>query len=277
MNSTIMDKDLVSVCIPTFNGAQFIKQTLESILGQTYDHLEVIIQDDGSTDNTMEIVRSFTDPRLTVRTSPENLGGASNWNAATSSYRGKYLKVVCQDDLLASNCIEQEVHTLDTNPEAAFCWSRRRVINQSGKTIMNSIGGRSNGQIQYFHDGIRSVIRGGKNPFGEPCCVMMRSDVFAKTNGFAGEYLVDFQMWLQLWEKGGAVATGKTMSSFRVSSNSWTSKLRGTHANDMASLLHSLRGRVEGVTSFDVALGSIRARIREKARVLVIIVSTAKN
>jgi glycosyltransferase involved in cell wall biosynthesis len=277
MNSTIMDKDLVSVCVPTFNGDQFIKQTLESILGQTYDHLEVIIQDDGSTDNTMEIVRSFTDPRLTVRTSPENLGGASNWNAATSSYRGKYLKVVCQDDLLDKDCIEQEVRTLDANPEAAFCWSRRRIINHSGKTIMISIGGRSNGEIQYFHDGIRKVVRSGKNPFGEPCCVMMRSDAFAKTKGFVGEYLIDFQMWLQLWEKGGAVGTGKTMSSFRVSLNSWTSKLRGTHAKDMAGLLHSLRGKAEGVTCFDVTLGIFRARIREKARVLVIIFSSAKK
>jgi hypothetical protein len=106
---------------------------------------------------------------------------------------------------------------------------------------------------------------------------MMRSDVFAKTKGFAGTYLIDFQMWLQLWEKGGAVATGKTMSSFRVSPSSWTSKLRGTHAKEMAGLLHSLRGRVEVVTSFDVAIGSMRARIREKARVLIIIFSTAKK
>jgi hypothetical protein len=212
-----------------------------------------------------------------VRTSPENLGGASNWNAATSSFRGKYVKVVCQDDLLDSNCIEQEVRTLDANPEAAFCWSRRRIINQSGKTIMNSIGGLSNDEIQYFNDGIRSVIRGGKNLFGEPCCVMMRSEVFAKTDGFVGEYLVDFQMWLQLWERGGAVTTGKTMSSFRISPSSWTSKLRGTHANEMVDFLHSLRGKVEGVTSFDVAIGSLRARIREKARVLVIIVSSTRK
>ena len=272
-----MDKDLVSVCVPTFNGARFIKQTLESILGQTYEQLEVIIQDDGSTDNTMDIVRSFADPRITVRTSPENLGGASNWNAATSSYRGKYLKVVCQDDLLDKNCIEQEVRTLDLNPEAAFCWSRRRVINQSGTTIMNSIGGRSNGKIRYFDEGIRRVIRSGKNPFGEPCCVMMRSDAFAKTDGFAGKYLIDFQMWLQLWEKGGAVGTGKTMSSFRVSPSSWTSKLRGTHANEMAGFLHRLRGRLEGVTSFDVTIGTLRAKIREKMRVLVIIFSSIKD
>ena len=272
-----MDKDLVSVCVPTYNGAQFIKQTLESILGQTYEHLEVIIQDDGSTDNTMEIVRSFADPRITVRTSSENLGGASNWNAATSSYQGKYVKVVCQDDLLDNDCIEQEVHTLNANPEAAFCWSRRRVINQSGKTMMNSIGGRSNGEIQYFHEGIRRVVRSGKNPFGEPCCVMMRSDVFAKIDGFAGKYLIDFQMWLQLWEKGSAVGTGKTMSSFRVSSNSWTSKLRGTHANEMADFLHSLRGRVDGVTRYDVTLGVLRAKIREKMRILFIILSSAKG
>ncbi len=272
-----MDNDLVSVCVPTFNGAQFIKQTLESILGQTYDQLEIIIQDDGSTDNTMEIVRSFADPRITVRTSPENLGGASNWNAATSSFKGKYVKVVCQDDLLDRNCIEEEVRTLDANPEAAFCWSRRRVINQSGKTIMNSIGGRSNGKIQYFHDGIRKVVRSGKNLFGEPCCVMMRSDVFAKTKGFVGEYLIDFRMWLQLWELGGAVATGKTMSSFRVSPSSWTSNLRGTHADEMADFLHSLRGRVDGVTLLDVTLGVSRAKVREKMRILVIIFSSAKR
>jgi hypothetical protein len=106
---------------------------------------------------------------------------------------------------------------------------------------------------------------------------MMRSEVFAKTDGFEGEYLVDFQMWLQLWEKGGAVATGKTMSAFRISSSSWTSKLRGTHAKEMASLLHSLRGRVEGVTSFDVALGVLRAKVRERMRILVILISSKKR
>ena len=111
------------------------------------------------------------------------------------------MKVVCQDELLDKNCIEQEVRTLDLNPEAAFCWSRRRVINQSGKT----------------------------------------------------------------------------MSSFRVSPSSWTSKLRGTHANEMADFLHSLRGRVDGVTSFDVTLGVLRAKIREKMRILVIVLSSARK
>jgi hypothetical protein len=106
---------------------------------------------------------------------------------------------------------------------------------------------------------------------------MMKSEVFAKTEGFAGKYLIDFQMWLQLWEKGGAVGTGKTMSSFRVSPSSWTSKLRGTHANEMVGFLHSLSGRVDGVTRFDVTIGVLRAKIREKMRILVIIFSTTKN
>ena len=84
-------------------------------------------------------------------------------------------------------------------------------------------------------------------------------------------------MWLQLWDKGGAVATGKTMSSFRVSPSSWTSKLRGTHANEMAGFLQSLRGRVDGVTSFDVAIGILRPKMREKMRILVIILSSARK
>ena len=101
--------------------------------------------------------------------------------------------------------------------------------------------------------------------------------MFAKTDGFAGKYLIDFQMWLQLWERAGAVATGKTMSSFRVSPSSWTSKLKGTHADEMVGFLHSLRGRVDGVTRFDVTIGTLRAKIREKMRVLVIVLSSARR
>ena len=124
-----MIEPLVSVCIPTFNGAEFIRQTLDSILCQTYKNLEIIIRDDCSADNTVEILYSFVDNRIKIEIASENTGGTQNWNNVTSEIKGKYLKVVCQDDILDQNCIEKEVHTIETNPAASFCWSRRRIIN----------------------------------------------------------------------------------------------------------------------------------------------------
>ncbi len=266
-----MHKPLVSICIPTFNGSEFIESTLDSVVGQTYENLEIIVHDDGSVDNTVEIVSSYRDPRISVFVSELNSGGTKNWNSATSSFSGKYLKVVCQDDILEKNCIDEEVQILESNPIAAFCWSRRRLINRSGKVVVNSFGKNPSNRIQVYSEDIRKIVRSGRNPFGEPCCVLMRADAFLKTDGFTGKYLIDFRMWLKLWKIGNAVATGKTLSSFRVSSASWSYRLRGTHAKEMSELLFQTMKTTEGVKITDVRMGNFRALFREKLRVLFMI------
>ena len=266
-----MHKPLVSICIPTFNGSEFIQNTLDSVVGQSYENLEIIVYDDASVDNTVEIVSSYLDSRIHVFVSDLNSGGTKNWNNATSSFSGKYLKVVCQDDILDKNCIDEEVRILESNPDAAFCWSRRRLINRSGKIITNSFGRKPNNSIEVYSEQIRKIVRSGKNPFGEPCCVLMRSDAFSKTNGFKGNYLIDFRMWLELWKTGNAIATHKTLSSFRVSSASWSYRLRGTHAKEMSELLVYTMNTTDGIKIADVKIGNLQACLREKLRVLFII------
>ena len=74
------NKPLVSVCIPAYNNEEYIAQTINNILGQSYKNIELIIVDDNSMDNTLDVIKSFTDKRIKVYKNESNLGMAGNWN-----------------------------------------------------------------------------------------------------------------------------------------------------------------------------------------------------
>src|SRR3954449_2427468 len=123
---------VVSVLVPTYNGQRFIAPTIESVLAQTYEHLEVVVGDDCSSDGTVEIVRHLTagDPRVRVLEYDRNVGGFARHDgvlvvkdppraAGRASHdvllrasTGPYVKFLLQDDLLAPDAIERLVAPL---------------------------------------------------------------------------------------------------------------------------------------------------------------------
>jgi len=102
---------LVSICIPTYNGAAFISETLQSALNQSYQNFEIIITDDKSSDNTLEICMAFSekDSRIKVYENEQNLGLVGNWCECVEKAKSKWIKFLFQDDLLVSNCIEKMI------------------------------------------------------------------------------------------------------------------------------------------------------------------------
>ena len=103
---------LVSICIPAYNNAGYIKKTVESILNQTYRNIELIVVDDKSTDDTVEILESIEDTRLKIYKNEENLGMAGNWNRCLSLARGEFIKLICADDMIDANAIELEAKAM---------------------------------------------------------------------------------------------------------------------------------------------------------------------
>jgi glycosyltransferase involved in cell wall biosynthesis len=87
----------VTVCIPTWNGERYIAESVQSVLAQSFTDLEVIITDDRSTGSTVEIVRSFGNPRIGLHENEERLGIRGNWNRAMSLTRVMYV----EQDLLS--------------------------------------------------------------------------------------------------------------------------------------------------------------------------------
>jgi len=115
---------LVSICVPTYNGGEFLRDCLASIQAQTLGDFEVLIVDDDSQDDSYEIAAGFAsrDPRFLVHRNPNRLGLVGNWNRCLELSRGTWIKLVFQDDLIESHCLERLVESCGRHKRTfAFC------------------------------------------------------------------------------------------------------------------------------------------------------------
>ena len=128
------NKGLVSVCIPTYNGEQYLKQTLDSVLNQTYKNIEIIITDDLSSDDTENIIKSYHDERIKYFVNTQRSGLAGNWNESLKKSSGEFIKILCQDDLLMPDAVEKQVNALNSS-DASCVIGNTTVINSRGETI----------------------------------------------------------------------------------------------------------------------------------------------
>ena len=123
---------LVSVLIPVYNSEHYIKEAIQSILNQTYQKLEIIILDDGSTDTSPEIIKGFQDRRIQYYYQ-SNQGISSARNRLFSLAKGKYLAINDADDFAFPFRIKKQVEFLENNPEYLMVGSSAVLINHSGK------------------------------------------------------------------------------------------------------------------------------------------------
>jgi len=113
---------LVSVVIPAYNAAPFLAEAVHSILAQTYQHLEIIVIDDASTDGTWEVAQrcAEADPRVRIYRNAQNLGIAGNRNRGVTLARGKYLAWQDADDVSMPARLEKQVRLLESHPDVAI-------------------------------------------------------------------------------------------------------------------------------------------------------------
>ena len=127
---------LVSIVLPTLNGSRYIASSIESCLAQTYKDFELIVVDGGSTDGTLEIVRSFADPRIRVINQPGNvdrLPGALNCGFAAA--RGSLFTWTQDDDYFSPDALAAMVHALQSDPSLGFVYSGFWYIDAAGEVL----------------------------------------------------------------------------------------------------------------------------------------------
>jgi glycosyltransferase involved in cell wall biosynthesis len=107
---------LISVSMPAYNAESYIAESIDSILNQNYQHFELLVCDDGSTDRTLEIIKSYEkiDSRIKVLSMGENVGLASVRNLITGKAQGKYIALLDSDDLCAPNRFDEQVKVLES-------------------------------------------------------------------------------------------------------------------------------------------------------------------
>ena len=124
----------VSLGLPVYNGEQFLAETLDSILAQTFPDFELLISDNASTDQTEEICREYMarDRRIRYSRNAENLGSAQNFNRVFELTRGAYFAWIGYDDPIAPTFVERCVEVLDRHSEVVLCFARTSPIDDSG-------------------------------------------------------------------------------------------------------------------------------------------------
>jgi len=125
---------LVSVIIPAYNRAEYIQQTVESVLNQTYSPIEIIVVDDGSSDGTFELLTEYGERlRLLTHAGRENRGQSAAINLGMRHASGKYLAILDSDDFWAPNKLEVLVPFLEKNPDVGLVYSNGYGVSASGE------------------------------------------------------------------------------------------------------------------------------------------------
>ena len=127
----------LSIGLPVYNGQNYLSQSLDALLGQSYQDFELIISDNASTDCTEEICQRYAtmDPRIRYLRQPRNIGAAPNHNFVVREARGELFKWAAHDDLFGRDLLARCVEALDEHPDIVLSHAHAAVINESGTII----------------------------------------------------------------------------------------------------------------------------------------------
>jgi glycosyltransferase involved in cell wall biosynthesis len=224
---------LVSICIPSYNSALFIEQTLKSVLNQSYKNIEVIVVDDLSKDDTVGKVKLVDDKRIKLFVNETNLGVSQNWNRSIELASGEYIKIMGADDLLEPTCIEEQLNVfLHNKNNIVLVTSYKNVINQNNKHILYKK--TFNTSLIKGSTALKLSAIDGTNLIGEPVAGLFKKTDFIKVGKYNSIflYLIDMDLWKRLFTLGDLYVIHKPLYSFRISKSSLSSLLKSSQISE---------------------------------------------
>ena len=165
--------------LPVYNGADYLDEAIESILGQTWQHWELLLINDGSKDRSLEILRSYKDPRIHV-IDQANMGLSATLNKGIGLARGTYIARQDQDDISLPRRLEEQVRFMESHPTVGMAGCHARIIGLDGKVIGAHRHPAGNAELKFF------LLY--NNPFVHSS-IMFRKEMFSVT----GQYSTDPQ------------------------------------------------------------------------------------
>lgn len=232
---------LVSVCLPVFNGRDYLSEAIESVLAQTYTDFELIISDDGSSDGSLELIKQFAqkDIRIKYWQNQSRLGLFDNYNRCMQAARGEFVKPFAQDDVLDKEFLQRATRTLSKNPSIALFASRRGFINEVNSELSSDDLDRAyKSQIELDEsvDGFKAIKQcffPVMNKIGEPATVMFRRAIVGAGFDSTFHHTGDLDYWFRLLQQGNFFGTSAVLCYFRMHGSS-------TSMGNIKSLLFAL-------------------------------------
>ncbi len=201
----------VSVILPVYNANRYLRRAIESILDQSYQNLEVIIIDDGSTDDSFKIIKHYADnDQRIIAITRDNLGLTHTLNEGLSIAEGIYVARMDSDDIAYSNRIEKQVRYLQKHPKVKLVGSSYLMINEHSLPI-DYVNTPTN------HDTITSMLLDGSCPISHPTVLFCREAIHAVGAYRKGyESAEDLELWLRLTETSEVSNLPDILMKYRI-------------------------------------------------------------
>lgn len=138
---TSEDTPLITIGLPVYEGENYLREALDSLLAQTVEDFEIVISDNASTDATFAICQEYVrlDPRIRYQRQDENIGAVKNYNLVFEMARGKYFKWAAHDDVCLPRFLEACLHGLEADPSSVVAYTLHEIIDSAGQAV--ALGG----------------------------------------------------------------------------------------------------------------------------------------
>lgn len=228
-----MKTPLVSVIFPVYNTSKYLRQTVESLLNQTYSNLEIIAIDDCSTDDSLEILQSYPDPRLKIHRNEKNLGLIRTLNKAMGLASGDFHARMDSDDICHPERFEKQVRYMLAHPECVLLGTDRATIDENDQSIFYYTRPATGSPMMKW-----KLLTG--NFITHPSVMMRASRLPESLYEEKYRHTEDYAAWLRLSEIGDVDVLPERLISYRVHAASMiqTNKAKHVQAASEALLDH---------------------------------------
>jgi len=184
----------VTVLMSVYNGEKYLKEAIDSILNQTFSDFEFIIINDGSTDNTLQILKKYKDSRIIIINNSKNIGLTKSLNIGIKKTRGEYIARMDADDISLSNRLNEEVIFLENNNKCAVVGTFIKMINEKSKIIGIEEKPITNKKIKKLLVVDNCIIHGS---------TMIRKKCLEEVGHYDESFVrsQDYDLWLRMSEK----------------------------------------------------------------------------
>lgn len=206
----------VSVVMPVYNAQRYLREAIESVLGQTFADFELIAVDDGSKDDSLAILREYAakDPRVKVE-SRANTGIVGALNDGLKVAAGEFIARMDSDDVATPDRFEKQVAYLGANPDCVLVGSQVMLIDSDGAALCPKQ------DTEYTHEAIDSAHLAGRWPLVHPT-IMMRREALLKAGAYREKYqwLEDLDLFLRMAEVGKLASLKDVLLRYRLHTGS---------------------------------------------------------
>ena len=217
---------LLSVILPVYNGALYLHDAIQSVLNQTFDQFELIILNDGSSDNSADIIKQFSDNRI-VFVDQSNLGLAKTLNKGISISKGQYIARMDADDICYKERFEKQIKFLESNQKVKLLGTAVENIDEYGNFVSYD--------IPYIGSNfLKSYLKNFGNPFKHPS-IIMEKEAALKAGGYnelIGKYFEDYFLWSEIAKFGEIEILPNVLLKYRITPGSIMGSIKDKEFSD---------------------------------------------